>query len=69
MKPLYTLLLNASVALGVATTAVQAQNAIEEWATAKFPAPPPLNPAKIVPALHLNRGLSTLTLGALFTHF
>ena len=47
MKPLYTLMLSASAALGVATTPVQAQNAIEEWATAKFPAPPPLKPAKI----------------------
>ena len=48
MKPIYTLLLGAGLAICVATTAVQAQTLIEEWGTAKFPAPPPLKPAKIV---------------------
>src|ERR1700674_2948002 len=47
MKPLYTLLLSASVAICLAATSVQAQTVIEEWGTAKFPAPPPLKPAKI----------------------
>ena len=35
------------MAICAATTAVQAQTVIEEWGTAKFPAPPPLKPAKI----------------------
>jgi nicotinamidase-related amidase len=47
MKPLYTLLLCASVVICAATTAVRAQTVIEEWGTAKFPAPPPLKPVKI----------------------
>ena len=47
MKSLYTLLLSAGLAICAATTAVQAQTLIEEWGTAKFPAPPPLKPAKI----------------------
>ena len=49
MKPLYTVLLCASVAICAATTAVRAQTVIEEWGTAKFPAAPPLKPAKIDP--------------------
>jgi nicotinamidase-related amidase len=47
MKRPYTLLLAASVAICLAATSVQAQTVIEEWGTAKFPAPPPLKPAKI----------------------
>jgi nicotinamidase-related amidase len=47
MKPLYTLLLSAGAVICVAATPVQAQTLIEEWGTAKFPAPPPLKPAKI----------------------
>ena len=47
MKPFYTFLLSASLAIGAATTAVQAQTVIEEWGTAKFPAAPTLKPAKI----------------------
>jgi nicotinamidase-related amidase len=47
MKRPYTLLLAASVVICLAATSVQAQTLIEEWGTAKFPAPPPLKPAKI----------------------
>ena len=47
MNPFYPLLLSATVAIFAATTAVRAQTVIEEWSTAKFPAPPPLKPAKI----------------------
>ena len=36
---LYTLVLSAGLAICAATTAVQAQALIEEWGTAKFPAP------------------------------
>jgi nicotinamidase-related amidase len=50
MKSLYTLLLSAGLAICVANTAVRSQTLIEEWGTAKFPAPPALKPAKIVPA-------------------
>ena len=50
MKSLYTLLLSAGLAICVASTAVRSQTLIEEWGTAKFPAPPALKPAKIVPA-------------------
>jgi nicotinamidase-related amidase len=50
MKSFYTLLLSAGLAVCVANTAVRAQTLIEEWGTAKFPAPPALKPAKIVPA-------------------
>ena len=49
MKSLYTLVLSAGLAICAATTAVQAQTLIEEWGTAKFPAPPPLKPAKLDP--------------------
>ena len=42
MKALYTLLLSASVTICAATSIVQAQTVIEEWGTAKFPAPPAL---------------------------
>jgi nicotinamidase-related amidase len=47
MKALYTLLLSVGLAIGIAPLAVQAQNLIEEWGTAKFPAPPPLKAAKL----------------------
>ena len=47
MKPICTLLLSVGLALCAAATAVQAQTVIEEWGTAKFPAPPALKPAKI----------------------
>ena len=50
MKPIYTMLLLAGMATIAAATPIQAQTVIEEWGTAKFPAPPPLKPAKIVPA-------------------
>ena len=50
MKPVYTVLLSAGLAICVAATAVRAQTLIEEWGAAKFPAPPTLKPAKIVPA-------------------
>jgi hypothetical protein len=38
---------SAGLAICAATTAVQAQTLIEEWGTAKFPAPPPLKTAKL----------------------
>jgi hypothetical protein len=38
-ESLYTLVLSAGLAICAATTAVQAQALIEEWGTAKFPAP------------------------------
>jgi nicotinamidase-related amidase len=47
MKSVYTVLLSAGLAICAATASVRAQNAIEEWGTAKFPAPPPLKPAKL----------------------
>ena len=47
MKSLYTLVLSAGLAICAATTVVQAQTLIEEWGTAKFPAPPQLKPAKL----------------------
>jgi nicotinamidase-related amidase len=47
MKPLYTLLLGMGAIICLAATPVRAQTLIEEWGTAKFPAPPPLKPAKI----------------------
>jgi nicotinamidase-related amidase len=47
MKPLYTLLLGMGAIIFLAATPVRAQTLIEEWGTAKFPAPPPLKPAKI----------------------
>jgi nicotinamidase-related amidase len=52
MKAPYTLLLGIGVAiLGVViclmVTPVRAQTLIEEWGSAKFPAAPPLKPAKI----------------------
>ena len=50
MKRVYTVLLSAGLAICITTTAVQAQTLIEEWGTAKFPAPPALKPAKVVPA-------------------
>src|SRR5258708_1150696 len=49
MKAPYTLLLSVGVVICLAATPVQAQTLIEEWGTAKFPAPPPLKPAKIDP--------------------
>jgi nicotinamidase-related amidase len=50
MKPSIRLLVGALIALYLAMSAGQAQTLIEEWGTAKFPPPPPLKPAKIVPA-------------------
>ena len=47
MKSLYTLVLGAGLVICAAATAVQAQTLIEEWGTAKFPAAPPLKPAKL----------------------
>ena len=47
MKSLYTLVLSAGLTICAATTVVQAQTLIEEWGTAKFPAPPQLKPAKL----------------------
>jgi nicotinamidase-related amidase len=47
MKPLYTLLLSAGLVMCAATSSAHAQNVIEEWSTAKFPAAPPLKPAKL----------------------
>jgi len=47
MKPLYTLLLGMGAIICLAATPVRAQTLIEEWGTAKLPAPPPLKPAKI----------------------
>ena len=47
MKPPYTLLLGMGAIICLAATPVRAQTLIEEWGTAKFPAPPPLKPAKI----------------------
>jgi nicotinamidase-related amidase len=53
MKQPYTLLLGAGLIIGqslvicAVTPGARAQNVIEEWSTAKFPAPPPLKPAKV----------------------
>jgi nicotinamidase-related amidase len=47
MKSICTLLLSAGLAIFAAATAVQAQTVIEEWGTAKLPAPPALKPAEI----------------------
>jgi nicotinamidase-related amidase len=47
MKPLYTLLLGMGAIICLEATPARAQTLIEEWGTAKFPAPPPLKPAKI----------------------
>jgi nicotinamidase-related amidase len=49
MKPPYTLLFGLGAVICLMVTPVQAQTVIEEWSTAKFPAPPPLKPAKIDP--------------------
>jgi nicotinamidase-related amidase len=49
MKAPYTLLLRMGVVICLVATPVRAQTLIEEWGTAKFPAPPPLKPAKIDP--------------------
>jgi len=49
MKTAYTLLLGLGVVICLMATPVRAQTLIEEWGTAKFPAPPPLKPAKIDP--------------------
>src|SRR5689334_5838567 len=46
MKALCTLLLSAGL-VWLGTPAARAQTVIEEWNTAKLPAPPPLKPAKI----------------------
>jgi nicotinamidase-related amidase len=47
MNAPYTLLLGMGVVICLMATPVRAQTLIEEWGTAKFPAPPPLKPAKI----------------------
>jgi nicotinamidase-related amidase len=47
MKTPYTLLFGLGVVICLAAMPVRAQTLIEEWGTAKFPAPPPLKPAKI----------------------
>jgi nicotinamidase-related amidase len=47
MKAPYTLLLGMGVVICLMATPVRAQTLIEEWGTAKFPAPPPLKTAKI----------------------
>src|SRR6185369_8315301 len=47
MKAPYTLLLGVGVAICFLASPVRAQTLIEEWGTAKFPAPPPLKPAKL----------------------
>ncbi len=47
MKSPYTLLLGMGVVICLMAAPVRAQTLIEEWGTAKFPAPPPLKPAKI----------------------
>jgi nicotinamidase-related amidase len=47
MKAPYTLLLGMGVVICLMAAPVRAQTLIEEWGTAKFPAPPPLKPAKI----------------------
>jgi nicotinamidase-related amidase len=47
MKAPYTLLLGVGVVICLMAAPVRAQTVIEEWGTAKFPAPPPLKPAKI----------------------
>jgi nicotinamidase-related amidase len=49
MKAWQGLLAGAIFALGSMTGAAGAQTLIEEWGTAKFPPPPALKPAKIVP--------------------
>jgi len=49
MKTAYTLLLGLGVVICLMATPVRAQTLIEEWGTAKFPAPPPLKSAKIDP--------------------
>jgi nicotinamidase-related amidase len=47
MKAPYTLLLGVGVVICLMAAPVRAQTVIEEWGTAKFPAAPPLKPAKI----------------------
>jgi len=47
MKPIHALALAAGLAICVPATAAHSQTLIEEWGTAKFPAPPVLKPAKI----------------------
>ena len=47
MKAPYTLLLGMGVVICLMAASVRAQTLIEEWGTAKFPAPPPLKAAKI----------------------
>ena len=49
MKTAYTLLLGLGVVICLMAPPVRAQTLIEEWGTAKFPAPPPLKSAKIDP--------------------
>jgi nicotinamidase-related amidase len=47
MKPIYALALVAGIAICASATAALSQTLIEEWGTAKFPAPPVLKPAKL----------------------
>jgi len=47
MKAPYTLLIGMGVVICLMAAPVRAQTLMEEWGTAKFPAPPPLKPAKI----------------------
>jgi nicotinamidase-related amidase len=47
MKTMLGLLLGAAVTLGAAISAGHAQNAIDEWGSAKMPAAPALKPAKL----------------------
>src|SRR5689334_23033484 len=47
MKTIFGLLLGTAVALGAAMPAGLAQNAIDEWGSAKMPAAPALKPVKL----------------------
>jgi nicotinamidase-related amidase len=49
MKSIHGLLVVVAVVLGIGLPVANAQTLIEEWGSAKFPPPPPLKPAKIVP--------------------
>jgi nicotinamidase-related amidase len=47
MRPIHALALAAGLAIYAPATAAQSQTLIEEWGSAKFPAPPTLKPAKL----------------------
>jgi nicotinamidase-related amidase len=47
MKPIHALIVAAGIAICAMATAARSQTLIEEWGTAKFPAPPALKPAKL----------------------